>query len=160
MVGPNGEAVLSAPPLGRFWNNAGALRRTLSTRAHIQSSQKGRSRDEQGYRVGSAFGCASSLCAWAKHANSNRPESACQQEVRRLNAEETQAFLHRDAKALATLWSDDLAVTNPLNKFVTKQQVLGMIDSGLLVITSYARSIEYIRVYGDTAIVAGSETVV
>ena len=35
-----------------------------------------------------------------------------------------------------------------------------MIDSGLLVITSYARSIEYIRVYGDTAIVAGSETVV
>ena len=83
-----------------------------------------------------------------------------EQEVRRLNAEETQAFLHKDAKALATLWSDDLAVTNPLNKFVTKQQVLGMIDSGLLVITSYARSIEYIRVYGDTAIVAGSETVV
>jgi len=83
-----------------------------------------------------------------------------EQEVRRLNAEETQAFLHRDAKALATLWSDDLAVTHPLNKFVTKQQVLGMIDSGLLVITSYERSIEYIRVYGDTAIVAGSETVV
>jgi uncharacterized protein (TIGR02246 family) len=83
-----------------------------------------------------------------------------EQEVRRLNAEETQAFLHRDAKSLATLWSDDLVVTNPLNKLVTKQQVLGMIDSGLLVITSYERSIEYIRVYGDTAIVAGSETVV
>ena len=83
-----------------------------------------------------------------------------EQEIRRLNAEETQAFLHRDGKTLATLWSDDLVVTNPLNKFVTKQQVLGMIDSGLLVITSYERSIEYIRVYGDTAIVAGSETVV
>jgi ketosteroid isomerase-like protein len=83
-----------------------------------------------------------------------------EQEVRRLNAEETKAFLHRDAKSLATLWSDDLVVTNPLNKFVTKQQVLGMIDSGLLVITSYDRSIEYIRAYGDMAIVAGSETVV
>jgi hypothetical protein len=58
------------------------------------------------------------------------------------------------------LWSDDLVVTNPPNKFVTKQQVLGMIDSGLLVIRSYDRSIEYIRVYGGTAMVAGSETVV
>ena len=114
--------MLSAPPLGHFWNNAGALRRT---RAHVQSSQKGRSRDEQGYRVGSAFGCASSLCAWAKHANSNRPESACQQEVRRLNAEETQAFLHKDAKALATFWSDDLVVTNPLNKFVNQAAGFG-----------------------------------
>jgi uncharacterized protein (TIGR02246 family) len=82
------------------------------------------------------------------------------QELRRLNAEEPEAFLHQDAKALANLWSDDLVVTNPLNKFVTKQQVLGMVESGFLVITSYDRSIEYIRVYGDTVIVAGTETVV
>ena len=43
---------------------------------------------------------------------------------------------------------------------VTKQQILGMVESGFLVITSYDRSIEYVRVYGDTVIVAGSETVV
>jgi uncharacterized protein (TIGR02246 family) len=83
-----------------------------------------------------------------------------EQEVRRLNTEEPGAFLHKDAKALANLWSDDLVVTNPLNKFVTKQQVLGMVESGFLVISSYDRSIEYVRVYGDTVIVAGSETVV
>ena len=83
-----------------------------------------------------------------------------EQEVRRLNAEEGEAFLHSDAKTLARLWSDDLVVTNPLNKFVTKQQVLGMVESGFLVITSYDRQIEYVRVYGDTVIVAGSETVV
>jgi len=51
-------------------------------------------------------------------------------------------------------------VTNPLNKFVNKQQVLGMVESGFLVITSYDRQIEYLRFYGDTAIVAGSEMVV
>jgi uncharacterized protein (TIGR02246 family) len=83
-----------------------------------------------------------------------------EQGVRRLNTEEANAFLHQDAKALANLWSDDLVFTNPLSKFVNKQQVLGMVESGFLVITSYGRSIEYVRVYGDTVIVAGSETVV
>ena len=35
-----------------------------------------------------------------------------------------------------------------------------MVESGFLAITSYDRQIEYLRFYGDTAIVAGSETVV
>jgi hypothetical protein len=33
-----------------------------------------------------------------------------------------------------------------------------MVESGILVVTSNDRQIEYIRVYGDTVIVAGSET--
>jgi len=49
--------------------------------------------------------------------------------------------------------------TNPLSKFVTKQQVLGMVQSGFLVITSYERRIEYAHVYGDIVILTGSETV-
>jgi hypothetical protein len=50
-------------------------------------------------------------------------------------------FLDKDLKALERLWSDDDdgVITNPWNKFVTKQQVLGMVESGLLVITSYDR---------------------
>jgi ketosteroid isomerase-like protein len=86
--------------------------------------------------------------------------TTAEQEVRQASEEEVQAFLHNDAKTMARLWSDDLVVTNPLNKFVTKQQVLGMVQSGFLVITSYERRIEYAHVYGDTVIVAGSETVV
>jgi len=82
------------------------------------------------------------------------------EEVRRLNDEEVEAFVHNDPKTMARLWSDDFVVTNPLNKFVNKRQVLGMVESGFLVITSYDRQIEYTRVYGDTVIVAGSETVV
>ena len=82
------------------------------------------------------------------------------QEVRRLNAEEVNAFLNQDPRTMERLWSDDLVVTNPLNKFVTKKQVLGMMQSGFLIITSYDRQIEYLHVYGDTVIVAGPETVV
>lgn len=86
--------------------------------------------------------------------------NSSEDEIRRLNSEEVQAFLHNDPKEMARLWSDDFVVTNPLNKFVTKQQVLGMVTSGFLVITSDDRQIEYVRFYGDTVIVAGSETVV
>lgn len=86
-------------------------------------------------------------------------DQRAEQEVRRLNAAECEAFLRADPKALANLWSDDFVVTNPLNKFVTKPQVLGMVQSGFLVIKSMDRKIEYVRVYGDTVIVAGSETV-
>jgi uncharacterized protein (TIGR02246 family) len=83
-----------------------------------------------------------------------------EQAVRQASDQEVQAFLHKDPKTMAQLWSDDLVVTNPLNKLVTKQQVLGMVHSGFLVITSYDRGIEYARVYGDTVILAGRETVV
>ena len=61
---------------------------------------------------------------------------------------------------MARLWSDDFVVTNPLNKVVTKQQVLGMVESDFLVIVSFDREIEYLPVYRDIVTVAGSETVV
>ena len=80
--------------------------------------------------------------------------------IRQLSNDEVEAFLRNDPRMMASLWSDDLVVTNPLNKFVNKQDVLGMVQSGFLVITSYDRRIEYVRVYGSTAILAGSETVV
>jgi ketosteroid isomerase-like protein len=86
-------------------------------------------------------------------------DQLAEQEVRRLNAKEVDAFVHNDPKTMAQLWSDDLVVTNPLNKFVNKQQVLGMVESGFLAIPSYERQIEYLRVYVDTVVVAGSETV-
>ena len=92
--------------------------------------------------------------------NATQDGQRAEEEVRRLNAEEVEAFLKSDPKIMAQLWSDDFVVTNPLNKFVNKQQVLGMVGSGFLVITSYDRQVDYIRVYGDTVIVAGRENVV
>jgi len=83
-----------------------------------------------------------------------------QAEIRRLNAQEVEALLQKDIKTLSRLWSSDFVVTNPLNKFVNKQEVVGLIESNILAFTSYDRQVEYVRIYGDTAIVAGGETVV
>lgn len=89
----------------------------------------------------------------------NKNDKKAEQEVRQFSNEEVKAFLAKDTKAMARLWSSDFVVTNPLNKFVTGQQVLGMMESGFLIITSYDRQIEYLRVYRDTVIMAGSEVV-
>ena len=88
------------------------------------------------------------------------PKPAAEEEIRQINDEEVQAFLSCDPRAMGRLWSDDLVVTNPLNKLVTKAQVLEMVQSGFLVIRSYQRKVEYLHFYGDMAIVAGSESVV
>ena len=103
--------------------------------------------------------CATALLQGQTKATPTEQDRHVEQEIRRLNAQEVEAFLHADPKTLASLWSDDFVVTNPLNKFVTKPQVLGMVESGVLVITSYDRQIEYVRVYGDTVVAVGSETV-
>ena len=86
-------------------------------------------------------------------------DAKAEAEIRKLSADEVQAFLRRDAAAMARLWSDDFVVTNPLNRFVTKRQVLDMVESGVLVITAFDREIEYMKVYGDTVILVGRETV-
>jgi uncharacterized protein DUF4440 len=83
-----------------------------------------------------------------------------ERELRRLNAQEVESLLHNDLRTLGRLWSNDFVVTNPLNKFVDKQQVVELIESSTLAFKSYDREIEYVRVHGDVAIVAGSETVV
>jgi ketosteroid isomerase-like protein len=82
-----------------------------------------------------------------------------EESVRQASATEVKAFLDKDARQLASLWSDDMVVTNPLNKFVNKHQVLGMVQSGMLTFTAYDRAIEYAHVYGNTVILAGNETV-
>jgi ketosteroid isomerase-like protein len=98
--------------------------------------------------------------AFAQEAGSrNTADTRAEADVRQASALEVKAFLDKDAKQLANLWSDDMVVTNPLNKFVSKRQVLGMVQSGVLTFTAYDRTIEYARVYDDTVILAGNETV-
>jgi hypothetical protein len=53
-----------------------------------------------------------------------------------------------------------LCFTNPLNKFVTEQQVVELTESGTLAFTKFDGKVEYVRVYGDTVVVAGSESAV
>ena len=39
---------------------------------------------------------------------------------------------------MAGLWSDVFVVTNPLNRFVTKRQVLEMVETVVLIITPHS----------------------
>ena len=83
-----------------------------------------------------------------------------EEEIRKLNADEVKGLLTNEVKTLANIWSDDLVVTNPLNRFVNSRQVISLIESGALAFTAYERQIEYIHIRHDTAVVAGGETVV
>lgn len=89
---------------------------------------------------------AAGLLFTTLQASSSSESRLPEQQVRRASDAEVRAFLQKDPEAMARLWSDDFVVTNPLNKFVNKQDVLGMVRSGFLVITSYDRRIEYVRV--------------
>jgi ketosteroid isomerase-like protein len=90
----------------------------------------------------------------------SKKDKAVEKQIRRLNTDEHDAFMKNDADALAKIWSDDFVVTNPFNQFVTKQQVLALVKNGTLAFKSYERNIEYVKIYGDTVIAAGSETCV
>ena len=81
-------------------------------------------------------------------------------EIQKLNAQEVEALLHNDVATLKRLWSADFVVTNPFNKFLTKPLVVEMTESGAIAFTSYERKIDYIRIYSETAVVAGTESVV
>jgi len=106
-----------------------------------------------------AFLAATSVLAAAQITQITKNHGAGE-ELRRLNAEEVDGLLRSDLTILKSLWSDDFVVTNPFNKFVNKPQVVDIVENGTLAFKSYDRQIEYIHFYANTAIVAGSETVV
>jgi hypothetical protein len=97
--------------------------------------------------------------AFAAAQTPSRSSDSVEAEIRQLNANEVEAFMTVKPETLAALWSNDFVVTNPLNKFVHKEDVLRMVKSGMLAFSSYDRRIEYMRVYGDVVVVAGGETV-
>jgi ketosteroid isomerase-like protein len=107
-----------------------------------------------------ARGGASAALARSSSPETSQAADRATEEVTRLDAAEVQAFLANDPATLARLWSDDFVVTNPFNQFVTKEQVMALVTSGVLAFTSYERHLEYAHAYGDVVIVAGSETVV
>lgn len=102
---------------------------------------------------------AATLIAVALLAYAQAPDARIK-EIQKLNEQEVEALLHNDVPTLKRLWSIDFVVTNPFNKFMTKPQVVEMTESGTLAFASYERKVDYIRIYSDTAVVAGTESVV
>jgi ketosteroid isomerase-like protein len=83
-----------------------------------------------------------------------------EEEIKRLDDEAREAFLRGDVATLQRLLSEDFVVTNPFNRVLGKRQVVEALESGRIKHSVYEREIEVLRLYGDTAVVMGRETVV
>lgn len=87
-------------------------------------------------------------------------DKAVELEIRRLHEEQRQAFLSRDVAALERIFSPDFVVTNPAGDFLTAQQTIDRVKNGEIDFARFERHIDYVKVYGDTVVAAGRETMV
>ena len=82
-----------------------------------------------------------------------------EQEIRSLNDKEMQLVVKRDFAALERFYPEDFVVTNPFHQFIDKNKVMERFRSGIIKYSRTERKYDAFRVYGDTAVVIGSETV-
>jgi ketosteroid isomerase-like protein len=87
-------------------------------------------------------------------------DSSWEQDVRAAEQRHLTAFRSNDAGAIEALLSDDFLVNSPRYDLQDKGQLMGLVRSGVLNVSSFAQSIENIRRYGDIAVVMGADTVV
>jgi ketosteroid isomerase-like protein len=80
--------------------------------------------------------------------------------LRQLEDQERVALLNGDAPTLQRIWAPGFIVNAPQNQISPNREVvLDLVRRGLINHSSFERSIEEIRIVGNTAIVMGSETV-
>ena len=85
--------------------------------------------------------------------------SANEETVRSLDDQERKEVLNRNYPALEQLWCDQFTVNSPANKVVIgKRNVLATVQKSAQY-SSFERTIEFLRIDGDIAIVMGAETV-
>ena len=85
---------------------------------------------------------------------------SAEQEIRRLHELQRKAFLEKDLSTLDRLFADDFIVTNPFGQFLNKQQTLARVRSGEIDFERFERTLDYVKIYGDAAVAAGTETMV
>ena len=93
-------------------------------------------------------------------AQSSGKSDALEQEIRKLDATEAEALLHKDVAALEKLWAEDFTVNNPRNSISKgRKEVIALIRNGLIDYSSFVREVETIVFHGDTVISMGLETI-
>jgi ketosteroid isomerase-like protein len=87
--------------------------------------------------------------------SSTADDSPDSRDVRRLESVWNEAHLRGDADALERLCADDLLVTVPGMRVMTRSESIGVLRAGRMKFVRYETSDVRVRVYGDTAIVTG-----
>jgi ketosteroid isomerase-like protein len=78
-------------------------------------------------------------------------------DVESLERTEAAAMPDGDVERLEQIWHHDFIVNHPLNVVVTKSEVLDWVRSGQVAFGRIERTVEAVRVVGDTAISMGQE---
>jgi ketosteroid isomerase-like protein len=81
-------------------------------------------------------------------------------EVRDYEKRHLDAFLATDVAAIDAMLADDFIVNSPQNRIIGKQELLGMVESGVLAISTFEQDIQSMRRYGNIAVVMGEDLVV
>jgi ketosteroid isomerase-like protein len=105
-------------------------------------------------------GFALALCLSLAQAPSARAEEDWEREVRAAEANHLAAFKSGDAAAIRALLADDFLVNNPRYEVADKDELMAMVEKGMLKATTFSQTIERIRRYGDLVFVMGGDTVV
>jgi ketosteroid isomerase-like protein len=91
------------------------------------------------------------ICACAQAADVEADKA----ELLRLEKVWNDAHLNGNAEALDAIWADDLTVTVPKMKMLTKADALAFARSGKMKFQRYETTDLQTRIYGDAAIVSG-----
>ena len=82
-----------------------------------------------------------------------------QRKIEALEEQGRRAFLAQDIDQLRVLWSEDLVVNSPLNRVLERNQVLDLLQRGVIRHASFDVHIEVIRRHGDLVTVMGHDVV-
>lgn len=88
-------------------------------------------------------------------------DAALEAEIRALDMAHAHAIFAGDAQALDRLMDDEVTVNHPTNRIVReKQELLGLIQQGVIRYTAFERTPERFLFYPDMVVVMGGEVVV
>jgi ketosteroid isomerase-like protein len=93
-------------------------------------------------------------------AQTNQNDAKVEAEIRRLHEEQRVAFLKKDIATLERIFAPTFIVTNPFGQVLNAQQTLDRVRRGEIDFARFDRELDYVRVYGDTVVAAGRETMV
>jgi len=88
----------------------------------------------------------------------NNPQQNDEQQILALHEAGDKALMSADLSTLAQIFADDYVQYNEAGKTFTKQDVLNNFRTGAIRYPSIVPTSRKIRVFGDTAVVHGSES--
>lgn len=87
------------------------------------------------------------------------PAKAWEEEIRACEEAARAAFLQADLPVLQAMWAEGYAVNSPLQRVLTKPQVLEALRTGRIRHTAYEFEIEHLSRHGEVVVVMGRDRV-